>query len=140
MQIPAMSNLATKAPNFTSESGRTAGINSGISRKLLREREKQLRAKVEELDRLTRIPTDDETRKQTTLKQIDALDKRINDALDDDDEERFLKLTAAKERLWKLVQPTAGVNKPRQASSRPHPPTPSQIETPQEPPVSQSQQ
>jgi hypothetical protein len=41
--------------------------------------------------------------------------------------------------LWCLVQPTAGVSKPRQASSRPHPPTPSQIETPQEPTASTSQ-
>jgi uncharacterized protein YpiB (UPF0302 family) len=75
-------------------------------------------------------PDTDEARKKMTLRQIDSLDARINNALDEDDEERFLKLTAAKERLWKLVQPTAGVNKPGR-SRRPEPPMPSP--KPQEP-------
>ena len=113
-----MSNPATKAPNFTSESGSRAGIQSGISRKLLRQREKDLLAKTQELERLTQRPNDDETRKATTLRQIDGVDKLINNALDDEDEERFLKLTAAKERLWKLVQPTAGVMRPGRGKER----------------------
>jgi hypothetical protein len=36
----------------------------------------------------------------------------IDDALAKRDEERFLKLSSAKERLWKLVQPTAGSLRP----------------------------
>lgn len=129
-----MANLATKAPNFTSESGSRAGIASGISRRLLREREKDFLAKTKELERLTSRPNDDETRKQTTLKQIDALDKRINEALEEDDEERFLKLSSVKEKLWKLVQPTAGVLKQRSQRPHPAPVEPiSPVNTPQEP-------
>ena len=129
--MSGMANLATKAPNFTSESGSRAGIQSGISRKLLRQREKDLLAKTQELERLTQRPNDDETRKATTLRQIDGVDKLINNALDDADEERFLKLTAAKERLWKLVQPTAGVMRPGRNQARKA--APSASETPQQP-------
>jgi hypothetical protein len=44
--------------------------------------------------------------------QLAALDALIDDSLAKGDEERFLKLSAAKERLWKLVQPTAGSLRP----------------------------
>lgn len=125
-----MANLATKAPNFTPETARIYAVRSIASRKLNREREKQLLAQAEELARLCQKPANDESRKATTLKQIDALDKLIDNALEDEDEERFLKLTAAKERLWKLVQPTAGVLKSSRSRSHQAPLEP--VPTPQE--------
>jgi predicted Co/Zn/Cd cation transporter (cation efflux family) len=105
-----MANLATKAPNFTSETARLAAFKSHESRRQNIEREKMLL--------VTQAPDNDDARKNRTLKQIDKLDKLIDDALVKSDEERFLKLTSAKERLWKLVQPTAGVSKPSRQRSQ----------------------
>ena len=99
-----MSNLATKAPNFTPETARAAAIKSAESRKLNRLRE------IERLANERSKP--DDARKEMTLRQIDRLDKLIGSALDADDANLFLKLAAAKEKLWKLVQPTAGVSHP----------------------------
>jgi hypothetical protein len=82
------------------------------------------------------IPFDDETRKKATLRQLDRLDGLIDKALAGGDREAFLELADAKQKLWKLVQPTAGVNKPGR-SRRPEPPMPSP--KPQEPPAGQSQ-
>jgi hypothetical protein len=64
-----------------------------------------------------------------TLRQIDRLDKLIGSALDADDANLFLKLTAAKEKLWKLVQPTAGVSHPGR-SKRAEAPVAMPINTP----------
>jgi hypothetical protein len=111
VQFHRMANLATKAPNFTPETARLAALKSHESRRQNLEREKMLLA--------TQAPDNDEARKNRTLKQIDKLDKLIDDALVKADEERFLKLTAAKERLWKLVQPTAGVQKPSRSRQQP---------------------
>ena len=61
--------------------------------------------------------TDDDSRKKRTLAQLDKLDGLIDAALAAKNEARFLRLSAAKERLWKLVQPTAGSLRP---SSRQH--------------------
>jgi hypothetical protein len=113
-----MGNPATKAPNFTPELAAKYAPLATIAR----EKNREMRRLAAEAEK-SAVVTDD-ARKTQTLNQIDRLDKLINAALDDDDADLFLKLTAAKERLWKLVQPTAGVNKPRQ-SSRPAPPTPS---------------
>lgn len=54
----------------------------------------------------------------TTLQQIDKLDVMINEALDKRDTDAFLSLSGAKEKLWKLVKPTAGVNRPSRQSRR----------------------
>lgn len=124
-----MGNLATKAPNFTSQTAKDRQRNSVASRlanKIARiEREKQL-----ELERAKSFPLPDENRKAETLKQIDRLDSLINSALDDADEDRFIKLSAAKERLWKLVQPTAGVARQRRGDRQL--PSAQPISTPQE--------
>jgi len=126
VQIPAMSNPATKAPNFTPENAAEFGRRGGLARKASFQRERELVEQARKWLAESPKPNTDEARKNVTLNQIDALDARINNALDDDDEERFLKLTAAKEKLWKLVQPTAGVNKPGR-SRRPDPPMPDAI-------------
>ena len=112
-----MANLATKAPNFTPETARIMAARSLESRKLNIQREKEA-FEAGRQDALNEKPNDDQARKDRTLRQIDLLDARITDALSDDDEERFLKLTAAKEKLWKLVQPTAGVSKPSRQRSQ----------------------
>lgn len=69
-----------------------------------REREEAQRA-------LASMPVSDDARRESTLRQLDAVDRLIGAALDDDDAELFLKLTGAKEKLWKLVHPTGGVAK-----------------------------
>ena len=107
-----MANPATKAPNFTPELAAKYAPLATIAREKNREKRR-----LEELALKSAVITDD-ARKETTLKQIDGVDKLINNALDDEDEERFLKLTAAKERLWKLVQPTAGVMRPGRGKER----------------------
>jgi hypothetical protein len=107
-----MSNPATKAPNFTVENAVELGRKGGLARKASYQREREILAQARKQLAESPKPFTDEARKNVTLSQIDAIDARIINALDDDDEERFLKLTAAKERLWKLVQPTAGVSKP----------------------------
>ena len=100
-----MANLATKAPNFTSENAAAMSKLAHAAIRARKEREKALLA--------SQRPIPDDARKEQTLRQIDRLDKLINSALDDDDADLFLKLTAAKEKLWKLVQPTAGVSRPK---------------------------
>jgi hypothetical protein len=70
-------------------------------------------------DALASRPEPEDTRKERTLKQLDKLDVLIDRSLNLGNSTQFLKLSAAKERLWKLVQPTAGVLKPaRERSSR----------------------
>jgi hypothetical protein len=106
-------NPATLAPRITPDNAREMQRRATQSR-LARE----AREKAEDLERdiaaRARIlaPEPDEARRQRTLKQIDLLDKRISAAMDDDDDDRAMSLIAAKERLWKLVQPTAGSLRP----------------------------
>ena len=123
-------NLATKAPNFTRENAAEMARRATRSRlaRIAREREAAAAAS------RAAAPTTDDTRKQATLRQLDKLDVLIDAALDAGKESQFLRLTAAKERLWRLVQPTAGVAKP----SRPRPARPAgwdvdPLATPQEP-------
>jgi hypothetical protein len=103
-------NLATKAPNFTRETARAAALKSAEVRRQNREREKLALAAA--------VPDSDDARKQRTLKQLDKLDALIDAALVRGDEDSFLRLTAAKDKLWKLVQPTAGQLRPGRKSPR----------------------
>ncbi len=113
-------NLATKAPNFTPETAKFMAARSLASRRLNAQREKEA-FEAGRIAALKAQPNDDEARRKTTLAQLDALDKRLDAALDDEDDERFMKLAAIKAKLWALVQPTAGVMKPasRRTSNRP---------------------
>jgi hypothetical protein len=115
-----MSNLATKAPNFTPETARQAAANSLISRKRNQEREKQILAEAQALLRLSVNADPEETRILRVKGQIDNL---LDDMEGASLKERLV-IGSAIERLWKLVQPTAGVNKPGR-SRRPEAPTPS---------------
>lgn len=104
---------------------------------LTSERAKAIQAMVKERKRLAAlvpvepIVTDDETRKKRMLKQIDLLlaDMENTTAI-----KQRLVIGAALERLWKLVQPTAGTLKPqRQARSSRPVAEPMQPQTPQGP-------
>ena len=53
---------------------------------------------------------DEQARSKRVFAQIDRVDQFLEEC---QDAETFVKLTAAKERLWKLVVPTAGVLRPR---------------------------
>lgn len=60
----------------------------------------------------------DELRTVVTKNQIDFLDRRINEALEAGQYKVIPTLTAAKARLWALVQPTAGAYKPKTRDQR----------------------
>ncbi len=125
-----MANLATKAPNFTPETARAAALKSAESRKLNRQREIELLATLKEQAASSEKPAPDEARKQKVLLQIDAYLDDMKDA----SLKTRLQLGKAVAELWKLVQPTAGVQRPgrsRRESARIEPePEPS---TPQKP-------
>lgn len=102
-------NPATLRPPFTPETARAFAIAYHTQRKADRERAKTIQLLPE--------PTSDDARKALTLSQIDKLDVLINAALDKQDADLFLRLSSAKERLWKLVSPTAGVMRPNKRGS-----------------------
>lgn len=108
----SMANLATKAPNFTLENAKFMAYKSVLSRQHNAKREKEAYERGYQ-DALNLKPTDETARRNVTLLQIDRLDAMINKSLDEQDSEAFLKLSGAKEKLWKLVQPTAGVARPK---------------------------
>ena len=111
----ARMNLATKAPNFTRENAGEMARRATVSRlaRIAREREQAAAAA------RAAAPVTDDARKQATLRQLDKLDVLIDAALDKCKQDDFLRLSAAKERLWKLVQPTAGALKPQRNRPRP---------------------
>ena len=132
-RFPAM-NLANLAPAFTPETARDCQRRAVESRMARIEREK-----AEDRQRdiearaiaLAMIPDAEEKRVSRTKKQIDRLLEDMESA-DSFDERK--EIAAAIERLWKLVQPTAGVQRNR-AKARPEAPRPtqasdSQAETP----------
>lgn len=107
-----MANLATKAPNFTRENAAEMARRATASRIANREREKQLARQALVMEQ---ADAGDEARKKRVMRQIARCDELLEDT---DDPETFVKLTSAKERLWNLVFPKAGVNRPRQSSRR----------------------
>jgi len=120
-----MSNPATLAAPFTKENARAMALRSHAARRLNRERENIFRANA--------APAPDDARRAQALKQLDALDVMINDAINKGNEAQFLKLINAKEKLWKLVQPTAGVNRPARPGRQSRQPMIQPVETPKEP-------
>lgn len=128
-QVAAMSNPATKAPNFTPETARYYARKAQESRKLNREREIALLAMLKDQARVSEKPEPDEARKQRVLKQIDGyLDDMSGASL-----KTRLMLGKAIADLWKLVQPTAGVSKP--GRNRRDQPSSQPIESPSPEPI-----
>ncbi len=91
-----------------------------------------LRVKLKLARRLAQLDanTTEDARITRTKKQLARLDDLIDKALDNADAELFLRLAAAKDRLWNLVTPKAGVLRPRSGKSRPDP-LPSRFQTAQ---------
>jgi hypothetical protein len=101
-------NYATKAPNFTRDNA------AEMARRATRSRVARIAREKAEREAATRAaaPITDDARKEATLLQLDKLDVLINQALDSGNEASFLRLSAAKERLWNLVCPKAGSLRP----------------------------
>jgi hypothetical protein len=113
-----------KAPNFTRENAAEMARRATKARVASRLREKAELAAYRALERGEQTP---DARTKRVLKQIKYCDELLDAR---PDAETFVKLTAAKERLWNLVFPKAGVMRPRSQPSRRPPPT---SERPQEP-------
>lgn len=116
-----------KAPPFTVENAAEMGRRSVAARAQARERELQELEEARELARSSPNPNSDEARRLRVQKQIDLL---LSDMELAKSVEKRLQLGSAIERLWKLVQPTAGVNRPGRQSRRSQVDS-SPIETPQ---------
>lgn len=108
-----MWNPATKAPNFTRENA------AEMARRATRARVARLNRESAELaaERAAnaRDPDDDDARKRRVQKQIDLL---LGDMESAKSVKVRLACSAALERLWKLVTPTAGVLRPPKHSNR----------------------
>ena len=107
--IPAENPLVHR---FTRENAAELGKRGLEARK---------RKKEAEQARLATIPedADEASRLKRVLLQMQRCDKLLMSCSGKD----FPALTAAKERLWKLIYPTAGVLRPKRASDRPARPT-----------------
>ena len=101
----AMSNLANLAPQFTRENAAEMARRATAARIANAARAKAAR---EEAIRLTRAQPDD-ARNERVKKQIDAL---LDDMENETDVKERQSISRTISDLWKLVQPTAGVNKP----------------------------
>jgi hypothetical protein len=114
-------NATNLAPPFTRENARAMQLRATQSRVARIEREKAERlhdmaVKVALELNEARAPDDDEARKRRVQKQIDLI-------LGDMERAKSVKVrlacSAALERLWKLVTPTAGAFRPSKRSDRP---------------------
>ena len=100
--------LMPKAPPFTAQTAAEMARKSHVARALKRAAtEAALNMRKSNPPQLA-----DDMRRVRTLRQLDKLDVMIDEALDKSNTVLFLQLSSAKERLWKLVQPTAGQLKP----------------------------
>ncbi len=131
MELCRVNLLDTKAPNFTRENAGEMARRATISRVAREKREReQLKAAIEsEKLALASMPQNDDARRARVQKQIDVL---LNDMESASSLEKRLQLGSAIERLWKLVQPTAGVLRPNKQSRRSQADA-MPIHTPQEP-------
>ena len=113
---PMIEQVEQRRPphRFNAENARHFAAMSTLACKAKREAEL---AKLAQFDAAP-APASDEARKARVAKQVDVLIGSLEKAKSD---EQRLPLVAAIERLWKLVQPTAGVAKVR-SQSRPAPP------------------
>ena len=98
-------NLANLAAPFTPETAREAQRRSTASRLARKLREARLLEAAAALTRSHQPPAPDESRRQRVQKQIDLL---LTDMEKAKSIEVRLRISAALERLWKLVAPTNG--------------------------------
>ncbi len=100
------------AQQFTSESGSAAGKVGGKRSQQVQKQAKEERRVLLLQATIAAALNDDEARKVRTVAQLHVLDKLIDKALERADEDAFLRLASAKEKLWKLVQTVPGSAKP----------------------------
>ena len=93
-------------PLFTAQTARDNALKSAQVRRENRER---LRNPPPPPLTTPQMP-DEDARQARVMKQLDKVDEFLDQCTDPD---TFAKLTASKERLWRLVIPTAGVLRPR---------------------------
>jgi hypothetical protein len=109
-------------PLFTAANARANALKSAQVR---RERRERLKNPPPPPLPVPQMP-DEQARNARVKKQLDKVDEFLEQCKDSGE---FVRLTAAKERLWNLVFPKAGVMRPRSGFRRPAPPT-AVIETP----------
>ena len=116
--------MRTLAPLFTRENAAEMARRASASRVANIQRRKQLDAQhIREGIRREVIATLEgaDAMKLETIEQIKWLDRQIKAAMKSVKADEFLRLTAAKERLWKLVNPTGGVLKQSKRTDRARP-------------------
>jgi hypothetical protein len=101
-------------PLFTAENARANALKSAQVR---RERRERLKNPPPPPLLVPQMP-DEQARNARVMKQLDKVDEFLEQCKDSDE---FVRLTAAKERLWNLVFPKM---RPRPSSRRPAPPMP----------------
>jgi hypothetical protein len=94
-----------KAPPFTRQNAREMQARATAARNARRAARRNASTPQEQLD----------LRSGTTLAQIDVIDRLLAQPVD---VETLCSLVAAKDRLWSMVLPKAGVMRPRQSSRR----------------------
>lgn len=109
-------------PLFTAETARANALKSAQVRRERRERLKNPPPPPLPVPQML----DEQARNARVMKQLDKVDEFLEQCRDGD---KFARLTAAKERLWNLLYPKAGVMRPSRRPARAAPPT--VIETPQ---------
>jgi hypothetical protein len=119
-----------KAPNFTRENAAEMARRATVAREARRAREKAI---LREYAKNPPVDADDDARRKRVLKQIARCDSLLLSCEPKD----FPRFTAAKERLWNLVLPKAGVLRPRKSDRSRMPEVRPSVEpvTPQAPPL-----
>jgi len=102
-------------PLFTAENARANALKSAQVR---RERRDRLKNPPPPPVWVPQMP-DEQARNARVMKQLDKVDEFLDQCRNGDE---FVRLTAAKERLWGLVFPKAGVMRPRSSSRQPQRP------------------
>ena len=93
-------------PLFTADTARVNALKSAQVRREKRDRLKNPPPSPAP----TPLMPDEQARNARVRKQLDKVDEFLEQCRDSDE---FVRLTAAKERLWNLVFPKAGVMRPR---------------------------
>lgn len=100
---------------FTAENAAEMGRRGQAALKERRRADAEALARMQAKLAAIPVSADETKRAERIQRQIDKCDEMLDSC---DEPETFVKLTAAKERLWNLLFPKAGVLKPKAQSSR----------------------
>jgi hypothetical protein len=104
--LPDLNEVPINMPLFTAETARPNALKSAQVR---RERRERLKNPSPPPLLVPQMP-DEQARNARVMKQLDKVDEFLEQCKDG---ETFVKLTAAKERLWNLIYAKAGTLRPR---------------------------